>query len=155
MPATKIKEYLEGQNVEYKVIEHPPAYTAQEVAASAHIPGRQLAKSVMVKLDGQMTMLVLPAAYRVNFDRLKRALGADQVELASEAEFKDLFPDCEVGATPPFGNLYGIQVIADASLAQEVVIAFCAGSHTELIQLAYADFERLAKPKVVDFSLKP
>jgi Ala-tRNA(Pro) deacylase len=109
----------------------------------------------MVKLDGQMTMLVLPAAYRVNFDRLKRALGADQVELASEAEFKDLFPDCEVGATPPFGNLYGIQVIADASLAQEVVIAFCAGSHTELIQLAYADFEKLAKPKVVDFSLKP
>ena len=155
MPATKVKEYLDSQKVEYTTLEHSPAYTAQEVAASAHIPGRHLAKTVMIKLDGEMTMAVLPAAYRVNFDRLKKALGASKVELATEKEFKDLFPDCEVGATPPFGNLYGMDVIADESLSDDVVIAFCAGSHTELIQLSYMDFEKLAKPRVVDFSFMP
>ncbi len=155
MPANRVKEYLDSEKVEYKILEHSPVYTAQEVAASAHIPGRQLAKTVMMKLDGDMAMAVLPAAYRVSFDRLKKAVGASKVELATEREFKGLFPDCEVGATPPFGNLYDMEVIADESLSEEVVIAFCAGSHTELIQLPYADFESLAKPRVVDFSLKP
>lgn len=155
MPANKVKEYLDSQKVEYTTLEHSPVYTAQEVAASAHIPGRQLAKTVMIKLDGKMAMAVLPASHRVNFDHLKKALGASQVELATEREFKDLFPDCEAGAAPPFGNLYDMEVIADESLSDEVVIAFCAGSHTELIQLSYADFKKLAKPKVADFSFKP
>jgi Ala-tRNA(Pro) deacylase len=155
MPVKKLKEYLDRNEIEYTTIEHSPAYTAQEVAASAHIPGRQLAKAVMLKIDGEMAMAVLPAAYRVNFDRLKKSLGASQVELATEKEFKELFPDCEVGATPPFGNLYGMEVIADKSLSDKVVIAFCAGSHTELIQLSYADFEELAKPRVIDFSFMP
>ncbi|NIM95767.1 MAG: deacylase [Anaerolineales bacterium] len=154
MPASKVKEYLDSQKVEYTTLEHSRAYTAQEVAASAHVPGRELAKTVMIKLDGEMAMAVLPAAYRVNFDRLKEVMGAKKVELATEKEFKDLFPDCEVGATPPFGNLYGMEVIADESLSENMVIAFCAGSHTELIQLSYADFEKLAEPKVFDFSLK-
>jgi Ala-tRNA(Pro) deacylase len=154
MPATKVKEYLDSQKVEYTILEHSPVYTAQEAAASAHIPGRQLAKTVMIKLDGEMAMVVLPAAFRVNFDQLKKALGVNQVELATEKEFKDLFPDCEVGATPPFGHLYGMEVIADESLSEQVLIAFCAGSHTELVQLSYADFEKLAKPKVIAFALK-
>jgi Ala-tRNA(Pro) deacylase len=155
MPTEKLKEYLDSNKVEYTTIEHSPVYTAQEVAASVHIPGRQVAKTVMMKVDGEMAMIVLPAAYRVNFDRLKKAMGAKKVELATEKEFKDLFPDCEVGATPPFGNLYGMEVIADKSLSDHVVIAFCAGSHTELIQLSYEDFERLAQPKVVDIAYLP
>lgn len=154
MYASKLREYLEGQDVKYTVIEHDPVYTAQEIAASAHIPGKALAKTVMVEVDGEMAMAVLPAPFRVDFDRLKEITGAKRVELASEKAFKDLFPDCEVGAMPPFGNLYGMDVYAAKSLAEEVEIAFCAGSHTELIRMSYEDFVRLAKPKVVDFSVR-
>lgn len=155
MPASRLKEYLDSQKVEYTTLKHSPVYTAQEVAASAHVPGHQLAKTVMIKIDGEMAMAVLPAVYQVDLDHLKKALGADKIELATEKEFKDLFPDCELGATPPFGNLYNMEVIADSSLSDQVVITFCAGSHTELIQLSYADFEKMVKPRVADFSLKP
>jgi Ala-tRNA(Pro) deacylase len=155
MSASKIKEFLDSQKVKYATLKHRAAYTAQEVAASAHIAGSQLAKTVVIKLDGKMALAILPAIYRVDLNRLKKELGARQVELAGEKEFKDLFPGCDVGATPPFGNLYGLEVIADASLPDKVTITFCAGSHTELIQLSYADFERLAKPRVADFALKP
>jgi len=152
MPTSKLREYLESHNARYTIIEHPPEYTAQESAASAHIPGDQLAKTVMIKIDGKMAMAVLPAPNRVNFDRLKEFAGAKQVELASEDEFKDMFPDCDLGAMPPFGNLYGMDVFADESLSEEIEIAFCAGSHTELIRLSFADFARLVKPKVLNFS---
>jgi Ala-tRNA(Pro) deacylase len=154
MPESKLRVFLEEQKVKYKVIEHDPVFTAQEIAASASIPGKQLAKTVMVKIDGTMAMAVLPASYRVDFDRLKKGLGASKVALASEKEFKDMFPDCDVGAMPPFGNLYDMQVIVAESLTEEVVIAFCGGSHTELIQMSYKDFERLVKPKVLSFSIK-
>lgn len=155
MPSETITTYLEERGVEYTLIEHSPAYTAQEVAAAAEISGRGLAKTVMIKLDGEMAMAVLPAAYRVNFDRLGEALGASTVELAGESEFKDLFPDCDVGAMPPLGVLYDLDVIVDKSLSGRVIIAFCAGTHTELIQLRYSEFEELVTPRVVDFSLKP
>jgi Ala-tRNA(Pro) deacylase len=148
MPANKLKEFLESRDIEYKTIEHPPVYTAQEIAAAAHIPGDALAKTVMVKLDGEMAMAVLPASYRIDFDLLRKAAGAQEVELATESEFKDLFPDCEVGAMPPFGNLYGMQVFVSDKLSEELLIAFCAGSHTELIQLSFLDFKKLAAPKV-------
>lgn len=154
MPKDKLREYLESQNVSYTVIKHSPVYTAQEIAASAHIPGKQLAKTVMVKIDGEMAMAVMPAPYRVNFERFKEQTGANQVELASEQEFKDKFPDCEPGAMPPFGNLYGMEVYAAKNLAEEMEIAFCAGAHGELIRIAYKDFESLAKPKVIDFAWK-
>lgn len=155
MTATRIKEYLDSQKVKYTILKHSPVYTAQEVAASAHIPGRQLAKTVMIKLDGEMSMAILPANCQVNFADLKKTLGVKKVKLATEKEFKDLLPDCETGATPPFGNLYDLKVIADKSLSTQEVIAFCAGSHTELIQLSYQDFEKLVKPKVVAFSFLP
>jgi Ala-tRNA(Pro) deacylase len=155
MSKDKLRDYLESHNVNYAVIEHSPVYTAQEIAASAHIPGQQLAKTVMVKIDGEMAMAVLPAPYRVNFELLKEQTGANQVELASEQEFKDKFPDCEPGAMPPFGNLYGMDVYAAVNLAEEMEIAFCAGAHGELIRITYKDFENLAKPKVVDFAWKP
>ncbi|HUT84567.1 MAG TPA: YbaK/EbsC family protein, partial [Thermodesulfobacteriota bacterium] len=110
MPVKKLKDFLDNQNIKYVTISHSPTYTAQEIAASAHIPGKVMAKTVMVKIDGKMAMAVLPASCKVDFDLLKKAAGASTVGLASEQEFKNLFPECEIGAMPPFGNLYGIEV---------------------------------------------
>lgn len=149
MPAKKIQEFLDEHKIKYATINHPPAYTAQEIAASAHVPGKELAKTVIVNLDGRMAMVVLAASAKVNFEALKQAAGSKEAGLASEEEFKRLFPDCEVGAMPPFGNLYGIDVFASESLAQDDEIAFNAGSYTELIRLPYKEFERLVKPRVV------
>ena len=154
MPVEKLKEHLDRHHIKYVTIGHSPAYTAQEIAASAHIPGKELAKTVMVKMDGEMAMAVLPASYKVCFDLLKEATGASTVELASEEEFQDKFADCEIGAMPPFGNLYGMEVFVADSLADDEEIAFNAGSHRELIKLAYKDFERLVQPKVGKFSSK-
>lgn len=152
MPVKKLKDFLDNQKIKYVTVTHSPTYTAQEIAASAHIPGKELAKTVMVKIDGKMAMAVLPASCKVDFDLLKKAAQADRIELASEKEFKDLFPECELGAMPPFGNLYGMEVFVADTLAEDEEIAFNAGSHTELIRLAYRDFERLVKPKVGKFS---
>jgi len=152
MPVKRLKEFLDSNNVKYIVISHSPAYTAQAIAASAHVSGKDLAKTVMIKVDGKMAMAVLPASYQVDFGLMKQAVGAKKIELATESEFKDLFAECEVGAMPPFGNLYNMDVFAAARLAEDEEIAFNAGSHTELIRLAYKDFERLVKPKVVKFS---
>jgi Ala-tRNA(Pro) deacylase len=154
MPVNKLKEYLDSEDVKYVSITHSPAYTAQQIAASAHIPGKELAKTVVVKLDGKLAMAVLPASFKVDFDLLKEVSGAEKVELAGEAEFKESFPGCEVGAMPPFGNLYGLDVYAAETLAEDEEIAFNACSHTELIKLSYADFERLVKPKTVRISFK-
>lgn len=152
MPVQKLKEFLDKNNIKYVSITHSKAYTAQEVAASAHIPGKELAKTVILKVEGKMAMAVLPASYKIDFDHLKEIIGLNDVRLADEIEFKDKFPGCEVGAMPPFGNLYGMDVYVAESLAEDDEIAFNAGSHTELIKLAYNDFERLVKPKVVEFS---
>ena len=149
MPVKKLKQFLDKEKIRYVSISHSPAYTAQEIAASAHIPGKDLAKTVMVKLDGQMAMVVLPATRQVDFEAVKKKAGAKKVELANEKEFKDLFPECEIGAMPPFGNLYGMKVFAADALTKDAEIAFNAGSHTELIRLAYKDFERLVKPTVI------
>ena len=151
MPVSKIKDFLDSQNMKYVTIRHSPAYTSQEVAASSHIPGKELAKTVIVKIDDKMTMVVLPASFQIDFDFLKDATGANTVNLAAEHEFKDMFPGCEIGAMPPFGNLYGIEVYVAESLTVEKEIAFNAGSHTELIKMAYKDFERAVKPKVITF----
>ena len=154
MPVRKLKEFLDSNKVKYVTISHSMAYTATEIAASAHIPEKELAKTVVLKIDGKMAMAVLSASHKVDFDHLKGTLGAGSVELASEVEFKDRFSDCDIGAMPPFGNLYGMEVFVADSLAEDKEIAFNAGSHTELIKLSYGDFERLVKPKVVTFSLK-
>ncbi len=155
MPVRKLKEFLDSNKIKYVSIKHSLAYTAQEIAASAHIRGKELAKTVMVSLDGKTAMAVLPASYRVDLERLKKAAGASKIELLTEKDFKDMFPECEVGAMPPFGNLYGMEVYVAASLAEDDEIAFNAGSHTELIRVAYKDFERMVKPKVLEFSFKP
>ena len=154
MPLTKLRDFLNNYNVKYTLISHSPAYTSQEIAASAHISGKELAKTVMVKIEDKIAMAVLPASYKVDFGLLEKTFGAGKVELADEGEFKDMFPACEVGAMPPFGNLYGMEVLVAEDLAEDEEISFNAGSHTELIRLAYKDFERLVGPKVMKFSSK-
>jgi len=152
MPARKLREFLDKGNIRYVTITHSPVYTAQEIAASAHVPGKELAKTVVVKLDGKMAMAVLPASDKVDFELLRKVSGAGKAELASEQEFKDLFPECDVGAMPPFGNLYNMDVFASDSLARDEEIAFNAGSHTELVRMKYKDYERLVKPRTAVIS---
>lgn len=153
MPLQKLREFLDQNGVKYVTLSHSPAYTAQEIAASAHIPGNELAKTVMVKIDGTMAMAVLPASFQVDLDLLKAAAEADKVEIASEEEFRGLFPGCEAGAMPPFGNLWDMPVFASETLAEDDEIAFNAGSHTELVRLSFSDFARLVNPKVAHFSV--
>ena len=150
MPVKKLKEFLDSHNVKYISMTHSPAFTSQEIAAAAHISGKQLAKTVIVKADGRLVMIVMPANDQVNFAKLRNAIGVS-VDLASESEFKDKFAGCEVGAMPPFGNLYDMPVYVSIQLSQQNHILFNAGSHSELMQLAYHDFERLVKPKAVSF----
>lgn len=152
MTAKTLQEFLDTNHVKYVAIRHSAAYTAQEIAALAHIRGKELAKTVMMKVDGKMAMAVLSASRKVDMSLLKAAAGADSVALAAEAEFKGLFPDCEAGAMPPFGNLYGMSVFVDTTLTKDDEIAFNAGSHNELIRMAYRDFERLVRPAVAEFS---
>ena len=149
MPTQALKSFLGNTHVKYTVITHSPEYTAQEIAASAHIPGKDLAKTVIVKIDGDFAMVVLPASMHVSLTCLKKAAGARDVEIASEAEFAELFPDCELGAMPPFGNLYEMPVFAAKELTKDTEIAFNAGTHSELVRLAYSDFDKLVHPKVV------
>ena len=152
MPAQKLKEFLDRNRVKYISITHSTAYTSLEIASLTHIKGRELAKTVIINIDGAMAMAVLPASYQVDLSLLKAAAHAKKIGLASEGEFQDRFPGCETGAMPPFGNLYGMAVYADESLTLDKDIAFNAGSHNELIRLSYADFARLAEPRVAKFS---
>lgn len=153
MPSKKLKEYLDRNEVPYVSITHSQAYTAQQIAASAHIPGRNMVKTVMVVINGTMAMAVLPASFFVDFNLLKEVTGEGNVRLASEMEFKDMFPDCEVGAMPPFGNIYNLAVYVAKVLTEEGEIAFNAGTHTEIIQMTYRDFERLVHPMVMKFAV--
>jgi len=152
MPIAKLIEFLDRNQVKYVTIRHSVAYTAQEVAEAAHIPGAQVAKTVMVKLGDRMAMAVLRATDRIDLDLLRGVAGAGECELAGEDAFQDLFPGVELGAMPPFGNLYGLPVYVDEELARDERIAFNAGTHTELIQLAVADYQRLVQPVVARFS---
>ena len=153
MPVQKLREYLDSHQVKYVVISHSQAFTAPEIAASAHIPGRELAKTVVVKLDDRLAMAVLPSSQQVDFDLLRAVAHARGAALASEKEFKDRFPECELGAMPPFGNLYDMDVYVADELTKDTEIAFNAGSHTELVRLAYHDFARLVRPHVVHFAV--
>ena len=146
MPGSRLKEFLDRENVKYVTIAHSPAFTAQEIAATTHIPGKEIAKTVVVKIDGKMSMVVTPAFEHVKLNKLKEVLGAAKVELASENEFKNSFPDCETGAMPPFGNLYDMKVFVSQALREDEQIAFNAGSHSELVRLPYTEFERLVGP---------
>jgi len=153
MVLQRLREYLDQEKVKYVIITHSPATTAQEIAAAAHIPGKEMAKTVMMKVDGEMVMVVLPASTKVDLGRLLDATGADGVELAQEREFKDLFPGCELGAMPPFGNLFGLRTFVADELTEDEEIAFNAGSTTELIRMAYQDYARLVQPRSLPFRI--
>ena len=148
MPLSKLREFLDSHNIKYLVISHSLAYTAQGVAALAHVSGKKLAKTVILKIDGILAMAVIPASDHVDLDRIKKLTCAQVVELASEREFKDAFPDCETGAMPPFGNLYDMAVYADSSLTRNEEITFSAGSHRELVRMQWADMVRLVNPTI-------
>lgn len=152
MPLERLKKHLDDNKIKYVIKSHSVAYTTPEIAAMAHVPGKEWAKTVIIKIDGKMAMAVLPASYRIDFDNFKKAVGVKNIELAPEEEFKNHFADCEVGAMPPFGNLYDMEVYVAESLTEDDEITFNACSHKELMQMAYKDFEKLVKPKVVKFS---
>lgn len=152
MPAKRLKEFLDSHKVKYVTMTHSTAYTAQEIASLVHIRGEDFAKTVIVRIDGAIVMAVLPASYHVDLPLLKEAAKGKKIELASETDFRDKFPECETGAMPPFGQLYGMPVFVDESLTRDKEIAFNAGTHHELIRLSYEDFARLVQPKVAKFS---
>jgi Ala-tRNA(Pro) deacylase len=152
MPSKKLKQFLDDNKIEYITITHSEAYTAQQVAAYSHTPGKEMAKTVVVKLDDKLALAVLPASYQIDFKLLKKTSRAKKASLVPEDDFRNLFPDCEIGAMPPFGNLYDMDVYSTESLSEDEEIAFNAGTHTELIRMSYKDFERLVKPKTIRFS---
>jgi len=152
MPAKKLKEFLDSHKVKYTTVTHPRAYTAQEIASLAHVHGDEFAKTVIAKVDGEMVMAVLPASCHVDLRLLKEAAKGKKIALATETDFRDRFPGCETGAMPPFGQLYGMPVYVEENLTREKDIAFNAGTHEELIRLAYSDFAKLVKPKVAQFA---
>jgi Ala-tRNA(Pro) deacylase len=149
----KLREFLNRERVRYDVMSHPRAYTSEGVAAAQHVPGRDLAKVLIAKAGGRFVMAVLPATSRIDLHKLGDLTGDPHTVLASEAEFAKLFPGCEVGAMPPFGNLYDVPVFADPRLAEDESIVFEAGSHTETVRLAWTDFERLVRPTQGDLTL--
>jgi Ala-tRNA(Pro) deacylase len=151
MSARKLKEYLDNHHIRYQSLPHPTTYTARQTAEAAHIPGKHIAKTVVLKVDGKLGLAVLPAIDQVHVNQLRHALGARRVELAQESEIKTAFPDCDLGAMPPFGNLYDMDVYVSPRLREDEDIAFNSGTHDELIQLTYRDFERLVSPHVLRF----
>jgi Ala-tRNA(Pro) deacylase len=148
----RIREYLDTNDVQYEWLPHPQAYTAQEVAHSLHLSGKRLAKTVVVDMDGSQVMAVLPASLRLSLSRFREATQAQRVEMMAESELARLFPDCDLGAIPPFGNLYGMNVWIDISLARSEEIVFTAGTHRDAIRMRYADFSALVYPQVGSFA---
>jgi Ala-tRNA(Pro) deacylase len=150
MPVQRLKDFLDKNGIQYILISHSRAYTAAAIGAITHIPGKVIAKTVMVKLDGKLAMIVVPGSRHVNMSALKTTLGVNSALLVTEPEFANAFPDCEVGAMPPFGTLYGLPVYVDEALTRDEEIAFNAGSHRELIRMRYKDFEQLENPTIID-----
>ena len=148
----KVVEFLETNSAKYEVTRHQPTYSAQQMAAAEHVPGREVAKPVVVKADGKYYMCVLAACCKVDLDALKEDLRADRVALAGEDEMSKLFADCELGAEPPFGNLYGLETLMDESLQADEHIVFQAGTHEQAIKMATLDYKELVSPQVLSFS---
>jgi Ala-tRNA(Pro) deacylase len=149
----RLEDFLKTNHADFREIVHPEAYTAQEIAAAMHIKGKELAKSVMVKTDGRFIMTVMPATAKVDFKKLKEELHEKNVRLATEDEFKALFPDCEPGAEPPFGNLYNVETVIDRTLAEDEHIFFNAGTHYEAVEMDFKKYEELVRPRVADISV--
>lgn len=149
---SRLETFLRENHIIYETVIHPEAYTAQETAASMHVSGNDLAKTVMIKAGCGFVMAVLPASRRLDIDKLKKVLAEKDVRIAEESEFRRFFPDCEPGAEPPFGNLYGVRTLVDRALAEDEHIFFNAGNHYEAAGIDYKDYEAAVKPRVADFS---
>ena len=148
----ELKEALDQANISYEVHTHPQAYTAQEIAAAQHVSGKKMTKVVILKLDGSLAMAILPANGSIDFEKVKSALAVKDASLATEEEFASLFPGCELGAMPPFGNLFGLPVYVDPALEKDEVIYFNAGNHQQTVEMKYRDFKEIVKPKAVPIS---
>jgi Ala-tRNA(Pro) deacylase len=156
MPILKrLQSYLDNHKIPYEVVSHLRAYTAHDVAQKVDVSGDLVAKVVVVKADKYFVMTVLPSTWRVDLKRLRDALEAREVRLATEAECANLFPDCQVGTMPPFGNLYGMEVYVDQLLTEDESIVFEAGTYVGAIKLLYKDFAGLVRPKVAAFHHEP
>jgi Ala-tRNA(Pro) deacylase len=151
----KLKDYLDHEHVHYEILQHPEAHRAVTIAHTLHSPEREMAKVVIVKVDGRFVMTVLPASWNVDFHRLRELFATQQVQLATEDEIKDLFRDCDLGSMPLFGNLYGLEVYVDRSLAEDEQIIFQGGTHSEAVRMPYADFAALVLPVVAEFHRLP
>lgn len=145
---------LNESKVRYEILHHPEAVTAQRIAQAEHVKGRHHAKVVMIKSGEQRLMAVLPADHQIDLEKVGKVIGKT-ASLDSEKEFKSLFPDCAIGAMPPFGNLYGLPTYVDKSLAAQDYIVFEAGTHSDAIKLSYRDYEKIVKPQVEDLAIKP
>ena len=143
--------WLRKERVAFEHLKHSEAFTAQEVAAESHVPGREMVKAVLVKTDKGFALAVLPSIHRVDFARLAKALGASSAALAGEGDLAKIFPDVEVGAEPPFGNLYNVETVVEEILARQSDIVFQAGTHTDTVKMSWADYAKLAKPKIASF----
>lgn len=146
-------ECLDDNKVRYEVLQHPEAVSAQRIAQAEHVKGRHHAKVVIVKAGDAHLMMVLPADHHIDLEKVEKAV-AKPVSLGKEQEFKSLFPDCAIGAMPPFGNLYGLPTYVDGDLAEQDYIVFEAGTHTDAIKMSYRDYEKIVKPKVSDLAIK-
>lgn len=149
----RLKDFLDNQHVSYEVLTHPEMFTAQEIAAACHIPGKEMAKVVIVKDRNRYVMAVLPASWRLDLRKLKEVLASPDLRLAAENEFKTLFPDCSPGAEPPFGNLYKMEVFVERALTEDEKIYFNAGNHFETVGMPYQEYNRLVNPKVAEFAV--
>ncbi len=149
----KVEQLLRENGVPFTVHEHPPAYTAQEIAAEEHVTGNMIAKAVIVKADDNFAMCVLPASYKLDMKKVAKALKAKKTRLADEPEMAKIFTDTEVGAEPPFGNIYHLPTVADNHLAEYEEIIFQAGSHRQAIRMRFEDYKNLAKPEMADLGV--
>lgn len=150
----RLKDFLDKKGFLYQVMKHPKVYTSQELAALEHVPGREVAKVVMVKADERDVMVVIPASGSLDFIKLSIRLGTNNIRLAQEHEFRNLFPDCEVGAMPPMGHLYGLPCFMDQALIEDEEIVFSGGTHSATVKMSIKDFQRVADPDIGDFCVQ-
>ncbi len=148
----RIRDYLDSQNVLYETVHHSQAFSGQEVAHSLHLSGKRLAKAVVLGGDGKLLMAIIPASHRLNLQDMRVAAEVMSLEMVSESELAKVFPDCEGGAVPPFGNLYGLEVWVDRAVSDSEEIFFCAGTHQDCLRMKYSDFSRLCRPRLGRFS---
>lgn len=154
MSARRVQDLLASNNVSYRAIKHNPVFTAQEVAQSTHVPGKYMAKTLVVCIDGHLALAVVPATKRLDLTLLRSQAAAKEVRLADESEFEECFGECEVGTAPPFGNLFGIRTFVDLGMAMQEEIAFNAGTHTDVIIMRFCDFSELVKPLMVQIAIE-